>query len=433
MAVVKARGQITIIDQNDAVSFQAFINSNQPLTQIYTQDTNTYQPNWAVSPYLVLTPQLFISGIPGDSISVPGRIKAGTSQWRRDGVLLSNGGDYAIQSAAPYSLTVKKNENVGGGNVKFQFSAILVDPSNELETNFSAVISFNTVQNSSAGLALQITSEEGFTFDNDQVPTVSLTAELFRGADPLTANVTYAWGIRDFGIFAPTTVATSAATGQKIVNFTSVNNIRPGSPVRIGSANYVVASVNNTSKAVTMTTNLTTAVASGAAITSPYYDAEFGAGWAKITSDPYFNGITGFNAKTLIIPKDAVQGSEVFKVIAKDTSAGSSTSGKSSTGTQVVRDMSDPIQLQITSVDGEVIKNGAGQIRLLATVIDSSSGSAGLLDGDPDGNKYQYLWSKYDKDGVNVPSFTKTGKTITVLPSDVTVKATFFCTLMTID
>ena len=147
MAVIKAKGQITIIDQNDAVSFQAFIGSNQPLTQIYSQDNNSYLPSWAASPFLVLTPQLFISGIPGDSASVSGRIKPGSAQWRRDNVLLTNTADYVISAAAPYTLTVKKNDVTGSGNVKYTFSAIFVDPNNGMETPFSAVISFNTVQN----------------------------------------------------------------------------------------------------------------------------------------------------------------------------------------------------------------------------------------------------------------------------------------------
>lgn len=55
MAVKVARGQVTIIDQNDAVSLQAFIGSSQPLTQVYNRDNNAYAPSWAASPYLVLT------------------------------------------------------------------------------------------------------------------------------------------------------------------------------------------------------------------------------------------------------------------------------------------------------------------------------------------------------------------------------------------
>ena len=62
MAVKAARGQVTIIDQNDAVTLQAFIGSSQPLTQVYNKDTNAYAPSWAASPYLILTPSLFVSG-----------------------------------------------------------------------------------------------------------------------------------------------------------------------------------------------------------------------------------------------------------------------------------------------------------------------------------------------------------------------------------
>ena len=46
MAVKVARGQVTIIDQNDAVTLQAFIGSSQPLTQVYNKDTNAYAPSW---------------------------------------------------------------------------------------------------------------------------------------------------------------------------------------------------------------------------------------------------------------------------------------------------------------------------------------------------------------------------------------------------
>ena len=66
MAVKVARGQVTIIDQNDAVSLQAFIGSSQPLTQVYNRDNNAYAPSWAASPYLVLTPSLFVSGQAAD-------------------------------------------------------------------------------------------------------------------------------------------------------------------------------------------------------------------------------------------------------------------------------------------------------------------------------------------------------------------------------
>ena len=62
MAIKVARGQVTIIDQNDAVSLQAFIGSSQPLTQVFNKDTGVYAPSWAASPCFVVTPSRVLSG-----------------------------------------------------------------------------------------------------------------------------------------------------------------------------------------------------------------------------------------------------------------------------------------------------------------------------------------------------------------------------------
>lgn len=426
MAVVKAKGQITIIDQNDAISFQAFIGSNHPLTQIYSQDTNTYVPNWAASPFLVLTPQLFISGVPGDSIGVSGRIKPGSAQWRRNDVLLTNSTDYAIQTVAPFALTVKKNENTGGGNVKFQFSAVLVDPNNGLETPFSTVISFNTVSNAGSGLLAIITADNGTIFQNDQIQTLTLSCDLYRASELLTANVVYSWAMRDLGVFAPTTAAAAAASGQKNITLANITNVIPGSALVIGGASYTAESVNTTSKVVTLNSNLAAAVASGAVVSCSHYTAAFGAGWATITSSPYFNGITGFNTKTLTVPANAVLNLEVFKCLAKDNSSGASTSGQTAQAVETLNDMSDPIYIEISSPDGDIIKNGQGSIRLVAEVW------RGGEEIDTAGTLYSYQWSKFDRNGVVDATFNKTGKTITILPSDVSAKATFVMRLMTV-
>lgn len=426
MATKKASGQITITDQNDAVAFQSFISSNQPTTQIFTQDNNTYNPNWAASPFLVLTPELYVSGIPGNSIAVPGRIKPGSGQWRRNGVLLANSGDYAILPTAPFSLTVKKNENVGGGNVKFEFSAIVVDPNNNLETPFSTTISFNTVLNASAGLMAIVYSETGTVFQNNDIPFVTLTCDLFRGSELLTANVAYQWYKRDSGIFAPTTASAASTTSQNTVTLTSVANVAVGSPLQIGANTYVVTAVNIASKVVTLDKNLIAAVASGAAVTSPYHEATTGAGWAKIDSSAYFAGITGFAGKTLTVPANAVINMAVFKCIAKDNSSGASTAGQSAQAVETVNDMSDPITINITAPEGDVIKNGTGVINLTAQV----------WQGEPideAGTQYNYNWVKYNANGTIDGSWVRTGKTVTITPADINGKSTFVVSLMTKD
>ena len=426
MAVIKAKGQITIIDQNDALAFQAFIGSNQPLTQIYNQDNNQYTPNWASSPWLVLTPQLFVSGIPGDSATKAGIIKPGSAQWRKNDVLITPSADYVIGTTAPYTLTVKKNENSGSGNVKYTFSAIFVDPNNGLETPFSTVISFNTVQNAGSGLLAIITADNGTIFQNDQIATLTLTCDLYRASELLTSNVQYTWGKRDLKVFAPTTATASASVGATTITLASVTNVRPGSQLTVAGATYTVADVNASTKVVTLSSPITTAVASGAAVTCPHYDTAFGVGWAKISNNAYFNGITGYDSKTLTVPNEAVLNLEVFKCIAKDTSSEASTSGQTAQAVETLNDMSDPIQINIVSPDGDVIKNGVGNIRLIAEVWRGGQ----MI--DESGTEYTYSWAKYDQTGTLDGSFSKSGKNITILPSDVNGKATFVCTLMTV-
>ena len=99
MAIKVARGQVTIIDQNDAVSLQAFVGSNQPLTQVYNKDTGVFAPNWKASPYLVLTPSLFVSGkgatdqittVGNAAVLTPG-VKCGSAKWYKIGSGLTTG------------------------------------------------------------------------------------------------------------------------------------------------------------------------------------------------------------------------------------------------------------------------------------------------------------------------------------------------------
>ena len=56
-----ARGQITIVDLNDAKSMSLYLGSNQPLTQIFNKENSSYIPNWMASPFLVVTPELYVS------------------------------------------------------------------------------------------------------------------------------------------------------------------------------------------------------------------------------------------------------------------------------------------------------------------------------------------------------------------------------------
>ncbi|WP_144038175.1 hypothetical protein [Sphingobacterium sp. 1.A.4] len=88
--------------------------------------------------------------------------------------------------------------------------------------------------------------------------------------------------------------------------------------------------------------------------------------------------------------------------------------------------MSDPIYIEISSPDGDVIKNGQGSINLKAEVW------RGGEEIDTAGTGFNYVWSKFDKNGVVDPAFTRNTKNITILPADISAKATFVCRLMTL-
>ncbi|MFR3549506.1 MAG: hypothetical protein ACLTTW_04360 [Coprobacter sp.] len=91
-----ARGQITIVDLNDAKSMSLYLGSNQPLTQIFNKENSSYVPNWTASPFLVVTPELCIRY--NNKRYQPIKSRLTYDQRRRD-----NGFGGTVAAAAPYA------------------------------------------------------------------------------------------------------------------------------------------------------------------------------------------------------------------------------------------------------------------------------------------------------------------------------------------
>lgn len=100
-----ARGQISIIDLNDAKSLNMYLRSSQPTTQIFNSDNSSFVPSWSEDPYLVITPELFVSGTTTDQMF----------QVKTKPVYTINGSDKladfgaSVATTSPYALTIKKN------------------------------------------------------------------------------------------------------------------------------------------------------------------------------------------------------------------------------------------------------------------------------------------------------------------------------------
>ncbi|APZ82548.1 tail protein [Bacillus phage vB_BsuM-Goe3] len=150
-----------------------------------------------------------------------------------------------------------------------------------------------------------------------------------------------------------------------------------------------------------------------------------GAGWRKLT-DSSNSGETGYTTRQLTVPSSAVPSFEVYKCVITDTDSSSPTYNQTYQDTVTFLDQSDPVQVSITSTGGDVFKNGVGSTTLSAQVYQ------GGQEIDKEGEKYQYKWYKYNKEGVLDPDFGgsktyKEGKSLKVTSDDVDVKATFLC------
>ena len=432
MAIKVARGQVTIIDQNDAVSLQAFIGSSQPLTQVFNKDTGVYAPSWAASPFLVLTPSLFVSGKAstdqissvGNAATLTAGVKSGSAKWYKNGSAITSGQDSCTVGAASakYALTIKANHmTVSTPQVRYTFEAVYID-ANGLEVPFRSEIQFTQHLNAGAMIAAVAYAPDGVVFKNDEVPTLKAHCDLWRGATIDTTNVTYAWGIKDSSVFANTTLVAAATAGATTVTVASTNNMEAGGKITISSVQYTISAVNTSTKVITLTSALTAAANSGALVSCPYYNSMLGAGWSCLTSTNPRGVTAGWTTNEITITADAVLNFETFKCAIKDTdtSAGNASANKVVCDIISFTDMSDPITVDLVSQKGFTIKNNGNDVDAKAVLYRNGE----VLDDD--GTAYTYTWKLWNSAGTSVIK-TYTGKSITVSKADVTGKGVLMC------
>lgn len=432
MAIKVARGQVTIIDQNDAVSLQAFISSNQPLTQVYNKDTNVYVPNWTTSPYLVLTPSLFVSGkgatdqitTVGNAAALAPGIKSGSAKWTKNGTTVTSGQDSCTIGAASarYALTIKANHmSVSIPQARYGFEAIYID-ANGLEIPFRAEIQLTQHLSAGATIVAVAYAPDGVIFRNEEVTNLKAHCDMWRGATIDNTNITYAWGIKDSSVFAPTTITAAAATGATTITVGNVSNMEAGGKITVGSAQYTISAVNAGTRVVTLTSGLSAAAASGASVSCPYYNSMLGVSWSCLTSSNPKGVTAGWTTNEITITEDAVLNFETFKCAIKDTdtSAGNASANKVVCDIISFSDMSDPITVHIASQKGFTIKNNLNDVDAKAILY------RGGDELDSAGTAYSYTWKLWNSAGTTVVR-TYTGKAITVSKADVTGKGVLMC------
>ena len=182
-----ARGQITIVDLNDAKSMNMYLGSNQPLTQIFNKENSTYVPNNTASPFLVITPEMYVSGTTTNVIS---RLKAAPTYTVNGGAITAFGG--TVAATAPYALTLKNNMT-SVSQMKVECSGIYVDPDTKLETPVKAVINYTKTENAGQLICAIAYAPAGNVFKNDQSSTLKAHCDMWRGSSIDADKVAYQW------------------------------------------------------------------------------------------------------------------------------------------------------------------------------------------------------------------------------------------------
>ena len=201
MAVI-SRGQITIVDLSDGKSINLYLGSNVPTTQIFNKENSSYVPNWTVSPFLVITPEVYVTGVATNQVS---RLK-GVPVWKINGsTTLSTYGATAA-TASPYALTIKNNMTAVN-QLQVECEVIYVDPDTTAETKAKTSITYTKTTNAGQLICAIAYAPLGTVFKNGDAATLKAHCDMWRGSTIDNTNVTYKWFKLGSGTWAEITSA----------------------------------------------------------------------------------------------------------------------------------------------------------------------------------------------------------------------------------
>jgi hypothetical protein len=202
--VAIATSQITIIDYNDALSLTGFISTNQATTQIYNPDNGTSTPNWASSPYMVLTPSIFKMGSSEDLITSNAIQSIKWFDGSAPNTELTANTTYglsAFTAGQNRPLTIKQNVLTGSVLAKDYIVEITyLDASTNMTLTYKTSISLSRITNGGGITNAIVTSPNGNIFKNGGGGSLIAKAELWRGNVVDTTSVTYQWYKQDAGV-----------------------------------------------------------------------------------------------------------------------------------------------------------------------------------------------------------------------------------------
>lgn len=176
MAII-ATGSQTIVDLSDGKSLSAYLGANQPRTQIFDVNSETYSPDWSTTAgKLVITPVVYANQTPieltNSALSITWKRKDGSSS---EAVLT------AEETVSNNVLTVSANKIGSSGLLTYLAYVTYTDADTGLPINAVAEISFAQVQTGQNAKSAWISGEQVFKYTAAGAVSpaqISLTANL---------------------------------------------------------------------------------------------------------------------------------------------------------------------------------------------------------------------------------------------------------------
>ena len=178
MAII-ATGSKTIIDLSDGKSLSVYLGANQPRTQIYDVNGNTYSPNWTTTAgKLVITPVVY-----ANQTAIALNNTALTITWKRKDGSSAEAALISGETVSGKALTVNKNNLASASSKQLTYIAYVayVDPDTGLTINATADITFAMLTTGEDAKSAWISGEQVFKYDadGDVAPAqITLTANL---------------------------------------------------------------------------------------------------------------------------------------------------------------------------------------------------------------------------------------------------------------
>lgn len=335
-----------------SVTLRASVSSNQPLTQIYGRDTNSNNPNWAISPFLVLTPSLLVSTFgQADQITVvasegkPG-IKPGSVLWYKGSQVVESGKNLATvaDAAGKYALTIKANViPTYSPQLTFTFTAVYMDE-HGAENPVQAELQFTKLSAPGATIMAIMQTPDGIVFRGGEPTALRLHCDLWRGNLIDDTNVSYVWGVPDPSVFANTKLATAVSKGATEVKVQSTENMAAGTQIQIITTLYTITAVDHDTRMVSVTPPVAGNYVTNGQVLCPRYNAVLGAGWLALTAENPRGTLSGWGTNELVLSPGAVDGSQTFKCAIRDDDMAKDnpSAGKIAYATASVSDLTVP-------------------------------------------------------------------------------------------